>query len=155
MANTILQSIRNYDILLIRCKARGFARQNQKGVKQMKTQMLKRVNLPWKFHAKQYLTCDLYYDAGGYNWYLKTEEERGYYISVSPSFEKVEGLITIHPLSGAKGIIITCKRRTAKQDARAVAMFADEVKRIIGKVFPDREMDYTALEPTGEEVRAA
>ena len=121
----------------------------------MKTQILKSVNLPWKFHEKHYLTCDLYYDAGGYNWYNKAEEPRGYYISVCRSVEQVAGIISVFPTSGVKESIITCKRRTGKQDTKAIVMFADKVKRIISLAFPDMDIDYTGLDTTVGEERAA
>lgn len=74
-----------------------------------------------------HLKIELYYNLGGYNYFTYKQENRGYYLSVSPVSRSDRGGVTMESytaFTGIKQCIKTVARKSAKAEREAEAAAA-------------------------------
>lgn len=85
-----------------------------------------------------HLKIELYYDLGGINYFTGREENRGYYLSVSPvEIGMRDGGITSERYTAFTGIKQNIKqvtRKSAKAEAEAEKLAADAMDNLIDYV---------------------
>lgn len=68
--------------------------------------------------------CDLYYSLGGVNMLTYKNEQRGYYIAVTP-IEKRGNIEGFAAFSGVKKCVVPVSRKSTKKEKVALAVYRD------------------------------
>lgn len=103
---------------------------------------------PIKNHEKlgncTHLKVEFYYHLGGMNYFTYKNEPRGYYISISP-IERIDRdgciLESYAAFSGKKYLLKEVKRKSAKAEAEAMAIFKESYMDYIQAWFPHVEVE--------------
>lgn len=99
-------------------------------------------------NSATHMKVELYYSLGGYNYFTGRQEERGYYLSVSPVKREQRGgcmLESYAAFSGLKFLMNPVKRRSAKQEAEAERIAAERMDALVRVV-----LDKNGLRLAGE-----
>lgn len=92
-----------------------------------------------------YIKQQLYYSKGGPNMFTYKNEQRGYYISVTP-VKREDYFESFTAFAGYKKLIHPVARQSAKAEQIALGMFDENVEEIMATCFSD----YTVIDPKGE-----
>lgn len=85
---------------------------------------------------KNFLKCELYYSLGGMNYFSYKQEQRGYYVSVSPV--ERDGICESYiAFSGIKALVWPCARKGKGAEAKAMEMYEEMKEKIIQAHFAD------------------
>lgn len=110
----------------------------------MKTKIIKKVYLPVKGKENHYLKCECYYSLGGLNAFTYKNEERGYYLSVSP-VEKDGIMESYVAFSGTKILLVKATRQSKQKEEAAAARFDAEYLDWSERLFPNVEVTATSV----------
>ena len=97
----------------------------------------------YKEIGNQTFEINIYYSLGGYNYFTHKDEQRGYYLSVTPVKLKKEKLPnglefttkTTIAFSGVKELLLEVSRKSKKAIAKVLKLTTDEkIKKLIDYV---------------------
>ena len=88
-------------------------------------------------NENEYIRVEVKYNIGGINYFTYKEEERGYYLHVSPiKIEQRNGykMESFTGFSGIKTLIKSVKRKSAKSEKEAIELSKEYEERLINYV---------------------
>jgi len=88
-----------------------------------------------------HIKAEVYYSIGGMNYFTYKQEQRGYYISISP-VTRERGMESYTAFSGSKACCLPAKRQSAKQAETAKAIFDRDCQKLIENLFPGYVTDW-------------
>ncbi len=94
-----------------------------------------------------HLRVDVFYSLSGYNLFTYAQEERGYYLSVTPvGLSKGEGFTTeiYGAFSGIKQLLLPVSRQSRKRMSEALLKAADEQPRLVAHVLDKHGLELAA-----------
>ena len=89
------------------------------------------------------LEIELRYELGGYNYWTYTQEDRGYYLHVTPVKNVKLKDCTIQEytaFSGIKKLILPVSRKSNKKESEAIELSKDSEKELIDYVLLKNNM---------------
>lgn len=90
--------------------------------------------IPLKENGKAtHLKIEVYYKLGGVNYFTYQNEERGYYISVTP-VQRGNGFESFRAFTGIKECFIPCNRQSKKKADEAANIPAEKYQHLIDYV---------------------
>lgn len=108
--------------------------------------MKKYINVKENTHHITHLKIEVYYSLGGYNYFTYKQENRGYYLSVSPVERKTDEYGTMESytaFTGIKKLIKEVSRKSKKAEAEAEAIAENETKNLIDYVCTKNNLEVT------------
>ena len=96
-----------------------------------------------------HLKAEIYYALGGHNVFTYRNEQRGYYISVSPVERKEDTYGTMESyvaFTGLKQCVLPVQRKSAKKMNEAITYFEEHINEFITNHFSEFEVDLESYE---------
>ena len=90
--------------------------------------------------SNQYLKCQVYYSLGGVNYFTYKNEQRGYYVSLTP-VTRERGFESFTAFTGGKFCIVPAARQSKKREEEAITLFNNNLSRYIREYMPDIDVE--------------